>query len=179
MHCVFKGNKTRACSSQHMHQMVFWQSLPQRSRRCNSSCMLFPHLQATTDQNSIFWLGLNLSIETMGPLCPFLAGQVWLSSIAHAASHVPSSKCRDMLAGYTGVQPRPEQVRGTPDHTQRPVKPTDPDLLKTHCRLIPSYAGLASAAAGATGMHSTTAVPRLNLAAVSVEKGHAGMCQHL
>ena len=113
-------------------------------------------------------------VETMTLLWPcLLAGQ---DLCAHAAC-VHSSKCEGVLAGYTGVQPRPEQVRGTPDHTQRPVKPSDPDLLNTHCRLIPSYAGLANATASATGMQSTTAVPRLNLAAVSAEKGHAGMRQ--
>ncbi len=78
------------------------------------------------------------------------------------------------VAGYTGVQPRPEQMRGTPDHTQRSIRPSDPDLLKTHCRLVPSYAGLANASA--TGMHSRAAVPKLNLAAVTAGKGHAGMC---
>lgn len=81
------------------------------------------------------------------------------------------------VLGYTGVQPRPEQARGTPDHTQGTMKPSDPDLMKTHCRLIPSYAGLARATT-ATGMCSA-AVPKLNLAAVSAEKGHAGMCHHL
>lgn len=79
-----------------------------------------------------------------------------------------------VAAGYTGVQPRPEQVRGTPDHTQGSVRPSDPDLLKTHCRLVPSYVGLANVTA--TGMHSTAAVPKLNLAAVTAEKGHAGVC---
>ena len=88
-----------------------------------------------------------------------------------------SRACVHTSAGYTGVQPRPEQVRGTPDHTQRSVKPSDPDLLNTHCRLIPSYAG--AAAATATHMHSPTAVPKLNLAGVSAKKAHAGMCQQL
>ncbi|KAL3133825.1 hypothetical protein ABBQ32_008298 [Trebouxia sp. C0010 RCD-2024] len=78
------------------------------------------------------------------------------------------------VPGYTGVQPRPEQVRGTPDHTQGSVRPSDPDLLKTHCRLVPSYAGLANVTA--TGMHSTATIPKLNLAAVTAEKGHAGEC---
>ena len=83
-----------------------------------------------------------------------------------------------VVVGYTGVQPRPEQVRGTPDHTQGTVKPSDPDLLNTNCRLIPSYAGLANTTTAA-GMHSTAGVPRLNLGAVTAEKGHAGTCNRL
>lgn len=47
-------------------------------------------------------------------------------------------------AGYTGCQPRPEQVRGTPDHTQRKVKASAPELAQTHCRYIPPYAALAT-----------------------------------
>ena len=78
------------------------------------------------------------------------------------------------VVGYTGVQPRPEQARGTPDHTQSSVKPSDPDLMKTHCRLVPSYAGLANATT-ATGKSLTAAVPKLNMAAVAAEQGHAGM----
>ena len=50
--------------------------------------------------------------------------------------------------------------------------------MNTHCRLIPSYAGLRNTTT-ATGMCSPTAVPKLNLAAVSAEKGHAGMYHRL
>lgn len=49
-----------------------------------------------------------------------------------------------MNAGYTGCQPRPEQVRGTPDHTQRKVKASAPELAQTHCRYVPPYAALAT-----------------------------------
>ena len=52
--------------------------------------------------------------------------------------------CELLPAGYTGIQPRPEQVRGTPDHTQGKVKASAPDLAQTHCRYVPPYAALAT-----------------------------------
>ena len=77
-----------------------------------------------------------------------------------------------MFAGYTGVQPRLEQLKGTPDHTQRAVRACDPEWEKTHCRLIPAYAGLT---ASANMQQSPRAgVPALDLSTVSARKGHAG-----
>lgn len=77
-----------------------------------------------------------------------------------------------LSAGYTGCQPRPEQLKGTPDHTQGTVMACDPEAEKTHCRLIPSYAGLANA----TGImqQSSHGIPKLNLASVGAQRSHAG-----
>lgn len=76
-------------------------------------------------------------------------------------------------AGYTGCQPRLEQMKGTPDHTQRTIRPCDPEGEKTHCRLIPSYAGLANATS-VMQQQSSRGLPKLDLGTITAQRGHAG-----
>ena len=62
-------------------------------------------------------------------------------------------------------------MKGTPDHTQLTVMPSDPEAGKTNCHLIPSYVGLSSATGA---MQQQRGVPSLNLASVTAQRGHAG-----
>ena len=52
---------------------------------------------------------------------------------------------------------------------------SDPEGEKTHCRLIPSYAGLANASTTMQQQQqSSRSVPTLNLASAQAQRGHAG-----
>ena len=111
----------------------------------------------------------NMVVEPAGNECP-CCSQFWG---LHCCTGLLSPSCKHMLhAGYTGCQPRLEQMMGTPDYTQRTVVACDPEAEKTHCRLIPSYAGLANTPG--LRQQSSRGIPKLNMATVSAQKGHAG-----
>jgi len=118
------------------------------------------------------------------PVCLYTACLLPLQlmcDVCHAmhisdCQHTPPQKLRCnrvMPAGYTGCQPRPEQMKGTPDHTQGTIRACDPEGEKTHCRLIPSYAGLANAT-NVMQQQSSRGVPKLDLGTVTALRGHAG-----